>query len=38
VSDAPATGAPFRRVLVRVLAVEIVVLTLLWLLQQRYTA
>ena len=31
------TGTPFRRVLVRVLAVEAVVLVLLWLMQNRYT-
>jgi hypothetical protein len=30
-------SAPFRRVLVRVLVAEVVVLLLLWLLQQRYT-
>jgi hypothetical protein len=30
-------SAPFSRVLVRVLVVEVVVLLLLWLLQQRYT-
>ena len=30
--------APFRRVLMRVLGVEVVVLILLWLLQRRYTA
>ena len=33
-SDAPR---PFRRVLVSVLLVEVVVLALLWLVQQRYT-
>ena len=31
-----AHATPFRRVLVRVLAVEVVVLVLLWLLQRRY--
>jgi hypothetical protein len=38
VSDAQTpTPRPFRVTLVRVLVVEIVVLTLLWLLQRRYT-
>jgi hypothetical protein len=36
-SGQPGGSAPFRRVLVRVLAVEAVVLLLFWLLQQRYT-
>jgi hypothetical protein len=31
-----AEPRPFRRVLVRVLAVEVLVLLLLWLLQSRY--
>ena len=31
-----AHSTPFRRVLVSVLAVEVVVLVLLWLLQRRY--
>jgi hypothetical protein len=37
VNEEEARPAPFSRVLVRVLVVEVVVLLLLWLLQQRYT-
>ena len=33
-----AEATPFRRVLVRVLTVEVIVLLLLWLLQRRYLA
>jgi hypothetical protein len=36
-SEEQGGSAPFRRVLVRVLAVEAVVLVMLWLLQRRYT-
>jgi|PersoiStandDraft_1058852.scaffolds.fasta_scaffold116226_2 hypothetical protein len=34
----PNAGARFRKTLVRVMAVQIVSLVLLWLLQQHYTA
>ena len=37
-TTAPDAGARFRRTLVRVMAVQIVSLVLLWLLQQHYTA
>jgi hypothetical protein len=37
VNDGEAAPRPFRYLLVRVLAMEVVVLVLLWLLQQRYT-
>ena len=33
----PRDAARFRRTLVRVMAVQVVTLVLLWLLQQRYT-
>ena len=34
----PDAGSRFRRTLVRVMAVQVVSLILLWLLQQHYTA
>lgn len=34
----PRDAARFRRTLVRVLAVQVVTLVLLWLVQQRYSA
>ena len=34
----PAAGARFRKTLLRVMAVQIVSLILLWLLQQHYSA
>ena len=36
-SEVRATAPPFRTTLIRVMAVQVVTLVLLWLLQSRYT-